>query len=255
MVAPTATTIGSTYTICAGQNATLTTSTGTSTWTPSSTLSCSVCANPIATPTTTTTYTVNSTNGTCSSFTTETVFVNPAATAFFVDTVTVPGVPQTINFINVSSNAPGGYIWNFGVTSSTLVQNTLSNPSYTYNAAGTYTVTLIAFGANGCNDTTIASILVVDIASLTMPNIFTPNGDGINDVYAPIAHGMKTLSCVIYDRWGIKIVTLDNMNTAYWDGHTTSGIECTDGTYFYIVTATDINNKAYNLKGFLQLIR
>jgi gliding motility-associated-like protein len=249
-----ATTIGSAYTICSGLSANLSASGGTTyTWTPSSTLSCSVCVNPVATPSTTTVYTVTTTSGACNSVTTNTVFVNPGAIASFGDSVTVKGVPQIVTFTNTSSNGTG-YIWNFG-DNSTLVQNNLSTTTHTFTAAGIYTVTLIAFSANGCNDTIIASILVIDSVGLTMPNIFTPNGDGINDYFAPNAHGMKTLSCTIYDRWGIKIVTLDNMNNAYWDGHTTSGIECTDGTYFYMVTATDINNKSYNLKGFLQLIR
>ena len=246
---------GLSHTICEGQTTTLSALGGTSyTWTPSSTLSCSVCVNPVATPSTMTIYTVVATKAGCTAVSYDTVYVNPSAIASFVDTVTVTGIPQTLTFINLSSNATG-YIWNFGVSSNTLVQNTISNPSYTYSVAGTYTVTLIAFGANGCNDTIHPSITILDIASLSMPNIFTPNGDDINDVFAPIAHGMKSLACTIFDRWGIKVITLDNMNNAYWDGHTTSGIACSEGTYFYIVTATDINNKSYNLKGFLQLIR
>jgi gliding motility-associated-like protein len=182
------------------------------------------------------------------------LYVEQTATASFATSSLTKGVPQAVTFTNTSTHAPNGYIWNFG-DNSTLVQNTLSNPSHTYSAIGTYTVSLIAFGVKGCNDTTSSPLIIADTILLTMPNIFTPNNDGINEYFAPNAHGMKSLSCTIYDRWGIKILTLDNDNVSYWDGHTTSGIACSEGTYFYTLTATDLNNKSYNLKGFFQLIR
>ena len=160
------------------------------------------------------------------------------------------GVPQNVQFTNSSSFAPGGYSWNFGDNTTSL----LKNPAHVFNAATTYTVSLIAYGANGCNDTLRDLLTITDTSGLTMPNVFTPNGDGINDVFTPNAHGLKTLACTIYDRWGAKIIDMD-MNLQYWDGYTTSGLACTAGTYFYVIKATDLNNKAYSLKGFIQLIR
>jgi gliding motility-associated-like protein len=160
------------------------------------------------------------------------------------------GVPQNVNFTNASTNAPNGYVWNFG-DNGTSIQ---PNPSHTFATAAAYTVTLIAYGKHACNDTTSSPLIVADTAGLIMPNVFTPNGDGVNDVFAPNAHGLKTLDCTIYDRYGVKIIDMD-INLEYWDGYTTSGVACTAGTYFYTVNATDINGKAYNLKGFIQLIR
>ncbi len=183
-----------------------------------------------------------------------TMYAQLTPTALFAISGMATVVPQSITFTNLSVNAPNGYIWSFG-DNSTLVQNTLSNPPHTYSAVGTYTVSLIAFGAKGCNDTVSSPLIIADTVLLTMPNIFTPNNDGINDVFAPNAHGMKSLSCTIYDRWGIKVITLDNDNVSYWDGYTTSGVACTEGTYFYTLTATDLNTKSYNLKGFFQLIK
>ena len=178
--------------------------------------------------------------------------IQSANASFATSGVTV-GIPQTINFSNTSTNAPNGFIWNFG-DNGTLVQNSATNAQHIFNAAGIYTVLLIANGASSCNDTAISSLLVVDTTGLSMPNIFTPNGDGINDVYVPNAHGMKTLDCTIYDRWGAKIIDMD-MDMEYWDGYTTSGLPCTAGTYFYVITATDVNSKTYSLKGYIQLIR
>ena len=239
-------------TICPGQKANLSVTGGTTwLWTPATNLSCTTCQHPVATPSATTVYTVTATSAGCTSIATQTVVVSPSAIASFGTSGITVGVPQTVNFINVSANA-NGYIWNFGDNSGTVVQ---TSPSHIYNTAGVYTVTLIAFSANGCNDTINSQLIVSDTAGLTMPNIFTPNGDGINDVFAPNAHGLTTLACIIYDRWGAKITTLDTSTQQYWDGHTTSGLACSDGTYFYLLTATDVNGKSYSLKGFIQLIR
>ncbi|MBS1646223.1 MAG: gliding motility-associated C-terminal domain-containing protein [Bacteroidetes bacterium] len=244
-------TTAGTQTICSSGTAVLSAGGTNWLWAPASSLSCNTCASPHASPSVTTTYTVTSVIGTCTLSATEMVVVNPGPAISFTAVPVSKGVPQTVNFVNTTSNATG-YIWNFGDASGTVVQ---TNPSHVYNAAGAYTVTLIAFGTNACNDTLRQTVVIVDTVGLSMPNVFTPNGDGINDYFAPKAHGMSTLTCIIYDRWGAKMATLDNTNQQYWDGHTSAGLACTDGTYFYIVTATDVNGKNYSLKGFLELIR
>lgn len=178
------------------------------------------------------------------------ITVIQSATALFAPSAMTVGVPQSVSFINTSTNAPNGYVWSFG-DNGTSIQ---VNPTHTFSVAAAYTVTLIAYGNHACNDTISSPIIVADTAGLTMPNVFTPNGDGVNDVFAPNAHGLKTLDCTIYDRYGAKIIDMD-INLEYWDGYTTSGMACTAGTYFYVVKATDLNGKSYNLKGFIQLIR
>jgi gliding motility-associated-like protein len=81
-----------------------------------------------------------------------------------------------------------------------------------------------------------------------LSNVFTPNNDGINDVF-------KLNTCnpiektIILNRWGIKVFETSNLNF-YWDGRTTAGEDCVDGTYYYI-----IQTKEKTEKGFLQLIR
>ena len=178
------------------------------------------------------------------------ITVVQSPTASFTYSVLTSGVPQNVSFTNTSINAPNGYSWGF---SDNVTSNQI-NPIHTFSNSAIYPVTLIAYGNHGCTDTIINSIAIVDTAGLTMPNIFTPNGDGINDYYAPNAHSLKTMDCTIYDRWGAKIIDLD-MNLQFWDGYTTSGMACTAGTYFYMIKATDTNGKSYNLKGYLQLIR
>jgi gliding motility-associated-like protein len=178
------------------------------------------------------------------------ITVIQTATASFTSNSISSGVPQSVAFTNTSINAPNGYAWNFS-DNGTSVQ---TNPTHTFTNSAVYTITLIAYGNHGCNDTVSNPLMISDTTGLTMPNVFTPNGDGVNDVYAPNAHGLKTIDCTIYDRWGAKVIDLD-MNLQFWDGYTTSGIACTAGTYFYVIKATDVNSKSYNLKGYIQLIK
>lgn len=86
------------------------------------------------------------------------------------------------------------------------------------------------------------SVLECDLCNNPIPNFFTPNNDGINDLWQI---ELKTGDeIVIYNRWGQKIKTLSS-NDNYWDGN-----NCNDGAYYFI---GNINKEAKN--GFIQLIR
>lgn len=89
---------------------------------------------------------------------------------------------------------------------------------------------------------------------LTIPNIFTPNGDGVNDLFAVHAVGMKNYHCQIFDRWGVKVFETASPGTS-WDGMSTSGQPCMAGVYYYAISAEGEDSKTYERKGFLQLTR
>jgi gliding motility-associated-like protein len=92
--------------------------------------------------------------------------------------------------------------------------------------------------------------------SLFVPNIFTPNADGLNDVFKPVLSfegKIQSYHLEVYDRFGLKLLETNKSNLS-WDGRTTSGMACPDGTYFYIIQVT-INSTKFEHKGFIQLIR
>ncbi len=91
-------------------------------------------------------------------------------------------------------------------------------------------------------------ILNESICTLNIPNVFTPNKDGINDVLK-INSCSSLIKTTIYNRWGNKVFETTDVNY-FWDGRTTSGEDCIDGNYFYI-----IETKEKTIKGFVQLIR
>jgi gliding motility-associated-like protein len=91
-------------------------------------------------------------------------------------------------------------------------------------------------------------------SSLQVPNIFTPNNDGINDEFRFKTKNIATINCKIYNRWGILVGEITAPNEV-WDGRTTSGMQVIDGVYFYVLTAKGNNGKEYNERGFVQLMR
>ena len=93
------------------------------------------------------------------------------------------------------------------------------------------------------------SIIEMPFQEPIFPNIFTPNNDGINDVWRCDFSNFETANCLIYNRWG-NLIFQSNKQIILWDGRTTSGIECSDGTYYYV-----IQTESERYKGFIQLIR
>lgn len=157
--------------------------------------------------------------------------------------------PLVVTFTNTSTN-PNSYSWFFGNGNSSTAQN--PGPQ-TYNDPGTYTVVLV--GQNGnCQgyDTLIVTVLP-DNPYLIVPNVFTPNGDHVNDIFHVSALNIREFHCTVYDRWGIEMFAWDDIK-AGWDG-TVSGKSASDGTYFYIIRAKDILDKEITEKGPVLLVR
>ena len=84
--------------------------------------------------------------------------------------------------------------------------------------------------------------------------MFTPNGDGKNDVFFITTTAVKELTCAIYDRWGLKVAEW-NTAAGNWNGLAQNGKAAKDGVYYYIVTIVAADGKESTEKGFLQLLR
>lgn len=166
--------------------------------------------------------------------------------------------PLTVNFTNSSASSANSNsitsVWNFGNgTSQTTTTNINTNAVYT--APGTYTIVMYA-SKGTCADTAY-QVIKVDIPSkLEIPNVFTPNGDGSNDLFFLKTQNLTEITTVIFDRWGNKIheVTSTTGNIG-WDGKNQEGKECPPGTYFYIIKATGKDGTAYDQKGNVSLYR
>jgi gliding motility-associated-like protein len=90
--------------------------------------------------------------------------------------------------------------------------------------------------------------------SIEIPNVFTPNGDGINDTYRTRDEGLFGKEMTILNRWGN--VVFEGKDNQGWDGTTQNGKACADGVYFVKVEYTNpTNNKRETKTGYVHLIR
>jgi len=177
-----------------------------------------------------------------------TVISTPAVVAAFTPNPVTGETPLTVNFTNNSTGSTT-YLWDFGTGDT----STEESPSYVYSPLGTFTVCLTAISASNCIDSACSTINVFINSVFVIPNIFTPNGDGINDVFTVHAVGLKTMDAEVYNRWGQKEYEWHTTNGG-WDGHTASGVLASDGTYYYIISATGIDGKKYFEKGHFSLV-
>jgi gliding motility-associated-like protein len=156
---------------------------------------------------------------------------NPLPVAAFE--ADLPSFPSTEDPIQFNNESLGSivYAWNFGDESASEVQR----PLHRFELPGIYSVTLIVSNEFGCSDTTMRVVEIPE--DITLPNVFTPNDDGVNDVLEVPLSGIKTLSLTIFDRWG-NVVFESSQTKLYWDGRNANGERMPAGTYFAVLKAT-----------------
>lgn len=94
---------------------------------------------------------------------------------------------------------------------------------------------------------------VTPVMALYVPNSFTPNGDGINDVFGVHGEGMKSFSMNIYNRWGQLIFEANSVNQT-WDG-TFDGSLAPNGSYVYHIVTSPTDGRTKVKKGSVLLYR
>lgn len=222
------------------------------TWSPINTLLNANTLTPRASPRSTTSYILSAfdTLG-CPKPGRDTVMViiNPEVIAFAGrDTAVVIGQP-------LQFGATGGvsYLWSPPVALNNI---NIANPRAFYNGevdSIRYTVTVK--DSIGCSDDATVLVKVFRTAPrIFVPTAFTPNGDGRNEVVAPIAVGITKIDYFrIYNRWG-QLVFQTTINGKGWDGRI-GGKEQGSSTYVWIVKGTDFTGKSIFAKGNVTLIR
>jgi gliding motility-associated-like protein len=90
--------------------------------------------------------------------------------------------------------------------------------------------------------------------NITFPNVFSPNGDGENDEFYFPNEGVSDINWQIYNRWGILIFETNQTNQK-WDGKTTSGKECPEGTYYYVLNYKLLDKESERVTGYVTLFR
>lgn len=205
-------------------------------------------ANPSVSDAGVYTLTVTNTINGCSSSTLITVSQSTISASFNANP-TAGISPLLVNFTNTSTGAISTYNWYFGDGNIATTQN--ANNTYTVN--GIYTATLV-ITAGSCVSKATIDIVVNDPLDLEIPNVFTPNGDGKNDIFRIKATGAKKVALQIFNRWGLKLFDYEG-DDAFWNGSTPSGSTASDGTYFYFVKATGFDDATVEKRGSLSLFK
>jgi len=167
--------------------------------------------------------------------------------------------PLTVTFTNTSMSTLGnaGIVsaWGLGNGTATITTSASDVISTQYSAAGVYSVML--FVSKGqCLDTVIKRIYVESSSKLKVPNVFSPNGDGVNDLFFLEATNLSEISIIITDRWGNLVYQLSSKSgNIEWDGKNQSGIDASDGVYFYVLNAEGTDGARFEKQGNITLIR
>ncbi len=175
------------------------------------------------------------------------VVVTPAPEAgLIVDTNNVYA-RYRIQFTDNSQGSPVEWFWNFGDGET----STSPTPKHGFDDVGSYIVQMFVKDDFGCIDSTSTVIHIIE--GISIPNVFTPNGDGSNDIFIIANSGIGAYHIQIFNRWG-QLVFETTAPEISWDGYTNAGLEVPEGTYFYVLeAASDVRD--YTTKGFLTLFR
>jgi gliding motility-associated-like protein len=145
----------------------------------------------------------------------------------------------TVSFIDLSTGA-SNWNWNFGEGSSSTNQN----PIYQYPEDGDYSVVLLVTDDFGCIDSTTISFTINGDMDIWIPSSFTPNGDGINDVFKPSGNGysLDGYQMVIYNRWGQQVFISTQFDKG-WDGRVKGEELDINAVFTYRILIRDILGK------------
>jgi len=169
----------------------------------------------------------------------------------FADYTSLPAVGETailpnaqFQFTDISPNAVS-WLWDFGdgMTSAEM------NPLHSYVAQGNYEVILTVVDSGGCSSSITYGPYIVASPTLFIPNVFSPNGDGLYDTFEVLYSGVESYDMKIFDRWGREVFHSIQSNV-HWDGLKPSGGKSSEGVYYYRLM---IGDKSY--QGDVSLFR
>jgi gliding motility-associated-like protein len=217
-------------------------------WTPASTLSDSTSANPTAKPNINTTYYVIG-KDTAGCEGRDSVIVGIKTPVKVV--ASGDGQPISCNNSLAQLHASGAdrYVWHPGVY---LNDSTMAHPVATPPVNTLFTVEGV--GINGCVGRDTIMVLVAPGAVHYIPNVFTPNADGLNDVVYPTIYcDFRFERFAMFNRWGEKLFETREYKKG-WDGRY-KGQYCDQGVYHYFISGTTSTGQPVLFKGNVTLLR
>jgi gliding motility-associated-like protein len=184
------------------------------------------------------------------------VYPRPEPSIYYSPSV-VTLMRNEVEFEGSYNNGPIVYWrWDFGDVMTLGDTANTQNASYTYTYVSNYPVMLIAENVYGCRDTVYRVVSVNEEFSMYIPDAFTPNGDGLNDVFNVKGAGFveEGFEMRIYDRWGELIYKTNDVYKG-WDG-TVKGVPAKNDVYVYKIRCfTTVQNMKKEFVGHVTLYR
>jgi gliding motility-associated-like protein len=194
------------------------------------------------------TYTLTVT-GACNVDTDEITLIDNGVQANFSVNDLAGVAPFTVTAVNSSSNADS-----FNYTLNGATGSVTDNVPFILANEGVYVLTLIATNDEGCVDSLTRFIEVVSgLVEIVIPNSFTPNGDGFNDLFKPELKGLTAFDFSVFNRYGNTIATWKNAGFS-WDGNH-QGMASPDGVYFYVLRGTNFDGDSIERSGSITIKR
>ncbi len=146
-----------------------------------------------------------------------------------------PQDPSNINpevqFIDNSTDDVNLWSWDFGDQTA----GDKNEPIHNYLSPGNYDVSLEVTSIHGCSDSISKSLTVNSLINFYIPNAFSPNNDGINDLFEISPWGpLEDFNIIVFNRWGGTIFESDQLDNT-WDGKLPNGEIADIGVYIYMI--------------------
>lgn len=239
-------TVGNSVVLCSGESARLNASgRNTYKWLPKEGLDDNTLSNPLATPKTSTIYTVTvSDYGYCGATATVFVKVNPTPTV----SAGANAVFNSDEPMYIEAKGTGTLTWIDGVgilCKACPVTQVMPPNSSCYRVQ--------AVNDFGCKAIDEVCIEVTNEYNLYIPNIFTPNFDGVNDVFKVHGTGITQMELIIFDRWGEQLYSTTDPDKG-WDGMYNGKLSKNDA-YVYLVKFTTLGGKKHTKSGHVSLLK
>ncbi len=188
----------------------------------------------------------------CTSNTTFSLEAYPIPTADFNYAPIKPLVNEDVTFTDATHEAKIAK-WDWYFMNLPKPHSNYQNPIFMYSDAGTYPIALVVTSDHGCTDTIVKTIIVGEDYGIFVPNIFSPNGDGLNDVFQPKGFGITKYELRIFNRWGEELMFTNDFNHG-WDGFWKGKLSKED-TYVWKINLTNVFGKSHELSGNVTLIK
>lgn len=158
-------------------------------------------------------------------------------------------------FMDASTDEYGITAWSWAFGSAPDSVFSTKNAVYTYQDTGTYCATLQVTNMYGCTDSATQCFEITPEFTLYIPDAFTPNGDGKNDVFAAKGMSLTNFNMYIFDRWGMLVYHTSDINKG-WNGtvNNRGSVMCQEDTYVYMITCEDTQNKPHSYIGKVTLV-